>query len=321
MSRARTAKAKTTSTARHSLTRPLCNDLSWAQVHKNIIRIDISFKSMNDSQWFLLRGDAHHDNPHSDHEKQFEDLYEAQRRGAGIIDVGDLFCAMGGRADPRRSRHGSTREEHVEAADYFDSLVRHNAEFLRPYARNIIGIGMGNHETSVRKNQETDLTARLVERINAKEGTNIINAGYGCYYAIAMQCFGRRTTSWMHTYHGSGGGGMMSFDTLRVRRQSSFHPMADILVSGHVHERWALETTRVVPASQNGVYTLTHEPQWHVRTGTYKQEFDMAGGFHFERGAPPKPIGAMWMKASIVTQRSPTRDGRTTYPRFEFTPT
>ena len=292
-------------------------------MHKNIIRIDMQFTSTMEPQWFLLRGDAHHDNPHSDHERQREDLEEAKRRGAGIIDVGDLFCAMGGRADPRRSRQGVTRAEHLEEADYFDSLVRHNAAFLRPYARNIIGIGMGNHETSVRKNQETDLTARLVERLNALEGTSIINAGYGAYYALCFNYHGCCTTSWMHTFHGSGGGGMMSFDTLRVRRQASFHPMADILVSGHVHERWALETTRVVPTLQNSIAMLRHEPQWHVRTGTYKQEFDMSGGFHFERGAPPKPIGAMWMKASIVHQRESDRGrgARTMYPRFEFIPT
>lgn len=323
MSKAKAAKAKTTSREPRSSTARLSHDLSWAQVHKSIIRIDCKLAHTNDAVEFLLRGDAHHDNPHSDHEKQREDLQEAQRRGAGIIDVGDLFCAMGGRADPRRSRQGVTREEHVEAPDYFDSLVRHNAAFLRPFAHNIIGLGMGNHETSVRKNEQTDLTARLVERLNTLEGTSICNAGYGCYYAIGIELHGCKTTSWLHVFHGSGGGGMMSFDTLRVRRQSSFHPMADVLVCGHVHERWALETTRIVPSAMAGVYRIRHIPQWHVRTGTYKQEFDMAGGFHFERGAPPKPIGAMWMKVSMITQYESERgeDARQRYPKFEFTPT
>ena len=297
--------------------------MSWAQVHKNVIRVDCTVTSTHEPVWFLLRGDAHHDNPHSDHKKQLEDLHEAQSRRAGIIDCGDLFCAMDGRADPRRSRHGVTREEHVEAPDYFDSLVRHNAAFLRPFAHNIIGLGMGNHETSVRKNQETDLTARLVERLNTLEGTSICNAGYGCYYHICIAYQGCTLAVWLHVFHGSGGGGMMSFDTLRVRRQASFQPVADVLVSGHVHERWALETTRVVPSNQNGVYRVDLKPQFHVRTGTYKQEFDMTGGFHFERGAPPKPIGAMWMKLNIITKRESERgvNARTKIPKLEFTPT
>ena len=37
--------------------------------------------------------------------------------------------------------------------------------------------------------------------------------------------------------------------------------------------------------------------QYHVRTGTYKNDYGTgAGGWHVERGAPPKPMGAVWMR-------------------------
>jgi len=37
--------------------------------------------------------------------------------------------------------------------------------------------------------------------------------------------------------------------------------------------------------------------QYHVRTGTYKDDYtDGSGGWHVQRGAPPKPMGAVWLR-------------------------
>ena len=290
------------------------------RVHPAIVQVDISLSSMSDCAWVLLRGDAHHDNPHSDHDLQRQHLDEAIRRGAAVIDVGDLFCAMGGKADPRIVKGGVTRDEHAQAPDYFDSLVRHNAAFLEPYAANIVQIGQGNHETAVLKRQETCLTTRLVERINANTGANVIAGGYGGWVAFRMECAGTRATAWMKWFHGSGGGGLMSFDTLRVRRQASFVSGADVVVCGHVHERWALEIMQEHPRSQNGKYALERRSQWHVRTGTYKDEYrDGSHGWHVERGGPPKPLGGYWMRLWMESKQN---DGnRTRRPRIELVPT
>jgi predicted phosphodiesterase len=248
-------------------------------------------------QWFLLRSDAHHDNPHSDHDLQRKHLQQCVERNAGWIDGGDLFCAMGGRADPRRAKHGVTRDEHATAPDYFDSLVRHAADFLQPYADRCVVLGRGNHETSVLKQQETDLTERLAERLRERTGASVFTTGYGGFIQFRFSSKQQIHTLTMAVYHGSGGGGMMTFDTLRVRRQASFQPDADILVCGHVHERWWLQTARYRLRTRNGDYRVSVEPQHHIRTGTYKQELeDGYAGFAVERGMPPKPIGAMWMR-------------------------
>ena len=274
------------------------------QVHPAITRVSCELKNPDDSLWFLLRGDAHHDNPHSDHDLQREHLEEAVRRDACIIDVGDLFCAMGGKADPRMMKRGTMREEHSQANDYFDSLVRHNAQFIRPYARQFAVIAQGNHETAVLKRQETCLTTRLIERLNTAEGTAIVNGGYGGWVHIHLTQQKRNIGIWVKYFHGSGGGGLMSFDTLRVRRIASFVNGADVVVSGHVHERWALEIAQEQPTAANGCYDLRHRSQWHVRTGTYKDEYrDGRGGWHIERGAPPKPLGAYWMRVGMGRKR------------------
>ncbi len=329
---AKNKRTKTGKRARKASRRsstPTASALPWSakRVHPSIVEIRCDL-TRTPEQWVLLRSDAHHDNPHSLHEKEKADLDEAVKRKAIIIDIGDFFCAMGGKADPRRSRHGITRPEHIDALDYFDSLVVHGAKFLAPYARNFAIIAQGNHETSVLKHQETDLTARLVERLNTQTGSTIHDGRYGGDVCFHIKQFGRIATMWLSYHHGDGGGGLMSFGTLSVRRRASWNPMASVIAFGHIHERWALEITRRVPSSNKGRFFVDLLPQHHVCCGTLKDEYggmrsgrepSGASGWHVERGAPPKPIGSMWMR--IVLERG-RQDGRDRIrPRMEFIPT
>jgi len=286
-------------------------------VHASIVAVDVDLTALRNEFWILLRGDAHHDNPHSDHDQQRADLDECVRRQGMVLDVGDLFCAMGGKYDPRFVRSGTTRAEHVDAADYLDSLVRHNTQFLVPYAHHIAIIASGNHESSIRKRHETDLTARLVERLNTLTGATVHNGGYGGEVHLRFDLGRHAGALWLTYFHGSGGGGMMSFDTLRVRRQSSWNPHADIVVCGHVHERWALEMTRKSVRCAKNAYDISLRPQWHIRTGTYKEEYGHgSSGWHVEGGRPPKPTGAMWARFSMVR-----KGGVGSHMKMEFIPT
>jgi hypothetical protein len=40
---------------------------------------------------------------------------------------------------------------------------------------------------------------------------------------------------------------------------------------------------------------ISHDYLWFIRTPTYKDEYgDGGGGFHIERGRPPKPVGCVF---------------------------
>jgi len=277
---------------------------------RNIHVVHMDLRSMADERWFLLSSDRHHDNPHADHALELKHLREAKAREAGIIDVGDLFCAMGGRADPRRAKHGVTRPEHALANDYFDSLVRHAADFYSPFARNFVMVGRGNHETSVLKNQETDLTERLCERMSSMSGQRVHSGGYGGWVQFRLQYGTQFYTLNMKYFHGSGGGGLMTMDTLRVRRIASWTPDADVIVGGHTHDQWIMSVERERLKTKNGDYKVEISTQHHVRCGTYKDEYgDGFGGWHIERGGPPKSLGAVWMKLFLVESNRERRIG------------
>src|SRR5690606_10232984 len=95
-------------------------------------------------QWVLLSADRHFDNAHSDHAMQRRHLEMAKKRGAVVIDAGDLFDAMQGKGDKRSSK-SALRKENVRD-DYLNSLQDSVSDFLTPYAQNIALLFEGNHE-------------------------------------------------------------------------------------------------------------------------------------------------------------------------------
>lgn len=267
---------------------------SVEQKSRNVHQVVMQGDTASWEQWFLLTGDRHLDSADSDHAMQVKHLRQAQERDAGVIDVGDVLDAMQGRSDPRRMK-GVGRPDSAIVANYLDRIVVDAAEMLAPYARRFVVIGRGNHEQSILRHCETDLTERLCERISLLSGTKVHSGGYGGWvrFVVRWSTKGGLCLN-LKYFHGSGGGGLMSHGTLATRRMASWTPDADVLVSGHTHDQWLVTLSRERLGASGRVYL---DEQHHVRTPSYKDEYvDGYDGWHVERGAPPKPIGAWWMR-------------------------
>ena len=262
---------------------------------RNVIQVRVSgSRRKNWEQWFLLSGDRHWDNPKSDHQLQREHLDEAVKRNAGVIDIGDLFCAMQGKYDKRSSKSDVRPEHQVDS--YLDALVSTAADFFAPWSDSLIVLGVGNHEEAIRKRHETHLTERLVGILNDRTGSNICCGGYGGWVRFLFDWGGSGATKavLLNYSHGYGGGGPVTKGVIQTNRRATYLPDAHLVVSGHIHERWTLDLQRVRINSGGKVY---HDTQTHVVVPTYKEEYgDGYGGWHVERGAPPKPIGAAWLR-------------------------
>ena len=259
------------------------------------------------SQSFLLRSDAHHDNAHADWRLERLHLEEAVDRKAGILDAGDLFCAMQGKFD-RRSDLSACRPEHQQGR-YLDSLVDTAVEFYEDYSKNWIMVSPGNHETAILKRHETDLTERFYERMRTVPGSQIHLGKYAGFVRFRVIWGGKSRSLTMYYFHGSGGGGPMSHGVLATRRMQSYLPDADIVWSGHTHDSWQVRLGRI-RLSRYGTPHL--DSVHHIRTAGYKDEFSPREGWHIERGGPPKPIGAVWLTLKVA------RDGDQRSIRPEF---
>lgn len=251
-----------------------------------VLRVSMQGITGDWRQRFLLVSDVHFDSTHCDRTMLKAHLDEARDTGAGILSIGDWFDAMQGKQDPRHTKNDIRPE--YKRGNYIDAIVDDAVSFLEPYRAHIVGLGDGNHETAISKKLETDLTGRLARRLN------VPRLGYSGFVQFRFQRSesGGRTSVNMYYHHGSGGGGIMTKGALRVVRQASYLPDAQILVSGHIHERWEMAVDRL-RCSSNG--KLQFDRQIHLQLPTYKQEFDVTGGYHNEKGRPPKPLGGAWL--------------------------
>ena len=253
----------------------------------------------------LCISDIHWDNPKCDRETLKKHLDLAVELGAKILINGDFFCLMQGKYDPRSSKKDILPEHNK--VNYLDAVIETAVDWWAPYASHLIWIGYGNHETNILKRQETDMLQRFVDLFNYTHKPEIpLNlGGYGGFITVQFKPTATVRKSYViHYYHGSGGGGPVTKGTIQHQRKMADVEGADCIWMGHVHELYTMIQSKA---------TLDHhripiiKDVLHLRSGAYKEEYqDGFGGWHIERGAPPKPIGGILLELGV-------NHGRETY--------
>jgi hypothetical protein len=257
-------------------------------------------------QEFLLISDLHWDNPHCDRGLLKNHLDEAVKRNAAIILNGDTYCCMGGKYD-RRADKSLIRPEH-NTDRYFDAIVDTSVEWFAPYAKNILLIGYGNHETAIIKHGETDLLQRFASTLNYATGSAVQVGGYGGTIDIRVLHDTIRGVNFVvHYFHGHSGGGVVSRGVIHDQRLLAGTEGYDLTWMGHVHELYYHQN--MVHRYDRSTKTLIQKPIHQLRTATYKEEWDGGYmGFHTERGRGPKPLGGYWLK--LETSRNSSKDNK-----------
>lgn len=260
---------------------------------KSILRIDYRPRKESEPFLLLLRTDAHHDNAHTDQDMERRHIDQAVRDGALIADGGDLHCAMQGKWD-RRADRSALRPEY-QYGNYLDRLVDEAVRFYEPSARNWAMMGLGNHETSIMKHHETNLTERTVERLKMAGATSLHSCGYAGWIRILIHSATCRKSAslWIYHHHGYGGGGAVTRGVIQTNRMAVYLPDADIVWTGHTHDHWMVPIERYRVTKYDKPYL---DRQMHVRTAGYKDEFSPQSGWTVERGGAPKPKGAAWLR-------------------------
>jgi len=258
-----------------------------------VLEVIIEYKS-GDEFIFLLQSDIHFDNPKCDRDMYFRHLDEAKERNAKVLTFGDFFCLMQGRND-RRGGKSDVRPEHNKA-DYFDRVIFEAEEELKSYKDMLIMIGNGNHETAVVKNVETNPLARLCKYLQ-RDGSQVHHMPYQGFVRFKFRYMSgtkiNATRSILMYFHHGKYGGAVTKGTLGTQRYSVIVPQADIIVSGHNHERWVNSNTQYI-VNRTGKVNL--RTVYHINCPTYKNEFTKGDGFAVERIVSPKPMGGWWLK-------------------------
>ncbi len=242
--------------------------------------------------WAYISSDWHWDSIKCDRDLLEKDLRLAKRVGAPVLAFGDIFDAMGGKYDPRGSKDELRPE--LLRGNYFDEAIEQCAEWLKPYAGQIAFMSPGNHETAIRKRQETCMTTRLTERLK-QFGSPVQQGGYSGWVMLHAKPGGKRSgTHRMWYHHGYGGGGPVTRGVIDFAR-FMVDVDADSIVAGHVHQRTLIEATRqrVTDAGQVRV-----QPIYLVRSASYKSEC-LTDGWAVEKGMSSRPLGGWWAKFKL----------------------
>lgn len=244
-------------------------------------------------QYILLMSDNHHDSPQCDRKLEEKHLKEAKDKKAWIFQGGDYFDAMQGRKDPRGSYNNL--DPALLGDDYLDRLVRFNADFLAPYAENIMLMARGNHETGALKHYNVDLTSQLVYRLRNETKSDVRAGGYGGWvrFLFTMDKTKRFSLN-LKYFHGAGGAAPVTRGAIQTARQAVYLPDADVVWNGHNHQGYVMMIQRERLSNKGAVY---QDVQWHVRTPGYLNGYgDGSGGWAVESGMAPTPHGCVWLR-------------------------
>lgn len=272
---------------------------------RNVVEVKVQIKRNQEWEFpVLLSSDRHWDNPKSLLDLQKEHLDQAKKADAPVLDFGDLFCMMQGKYDKRSSKQ-DIRPEH-QVSNYFDTVINDAANFFKPYAKQLVVLGEGNHETAVTKAHEINPIERLVALLNTVEGASVSNGGYSGwvifnFYEPGGTKSGPRTRVVLHYDHGSGGGAAITKDMIGHSRRQLYID-ADIICSGHNHHAWSDEAVRLKVSTTGQVQRSIIT---HIKIPTYKDDYgDGYGGFAVERNMAPRPLGAYWLRFKFSSKHN-----------------
>lgn len=258
----------------------------------NTVKLKVPYE--RNANWFfkiLCTADRHIDHKLSDINLQKKHLKEAQAGGWPVIDIGDLFCAMQGRYDPRSTRRALLNCLN-EKEEYLDALVDYAESILAPFKNNLAMLGLGNHETSQLRRNETHILNRLVKRL----GPQTVVGGYQGWIKVHFNtgADGGRQSLNIRYVHGSGGCAPVTKGVIKTNRRAVVYPDANIILSGHSHEQWIVPISRYRLNARGNEF---RDEQLHVQIPSYKD--DVTGeimGWAVEKEMAPKPTGAIWLK-------------------------
>jgi hypothetical protein len=163
---------------------------------------------------------------------------------------------------------GDRKRYHPSADKYssdnpINDTIDEAFEFLKPYAKNIIFIGCGNHEVSMSKFHATDVTRTLIALLNHATGSDI---KHGQYRGFLRLMFTRGGNGGNFSYdlcynHGQGGRGFVGLDKMMLHYQSDF------VWQGHSHTKAVLPCENIVYMNRRG--DITTKERKAIITGAY----------------------------------------------------
>lgn len=200
-----------------------------------------------------LFSDVHFDSPDCDRETLKKHLSYCIKDGRYILINGDFFDAILLGDRKRATAH------HITNTDNQLNIKLNEAyEFLKPYQKNILFIGRGNHEESIMKYNGLDVLEMLTTMLNMGQEHKILYGNYANFLRFTFKSTGKNKVQAnydIYAHHGAGGSapatkGMLDFGAI-IKGVN-----ADLIWLGHKHNSLVDYSAPVMHIDQNGTVIL-----------------------------------------------------------------
>jgi predicted phosphodiesterase len=194
-----------------------------------------------------LFSDIHFDSPDCDRETLKKHLDYCLKDGRYILINGDFFdmIILGDRK--RATPHHITNTD-----NQLNVKLNEAYEFLKPYQKNILFFGRGNHEESIMKYNGLDVLEMLTTMLNMGSEHKILYGNYTNFLRFAFKEKNRNEYNYdIYAHHGCGGSapatkGMLDFGALAKGIN------ADLIWLGHKHNSLIDYSSPVMHIDRNG---------------------------------------------------------------------
>jgi len=214
-------------------------------------------------------------------EKSFKEYLADSNKNTYFMSGGDLLDSIIV-TDPRYSKH----VDGTERTAILDEQVDKAVEILRPYRKNIIGLGRGNHEDTVVKHSGTDVTWRICEQLDCEY------LGYSGFVILKLrEKDGRGRTVTIKWHHGWGGGSRTQGADITKYSKDTAYWDADLFLYGHVHKKQYDEIPRLGISGKSLISKPIHFAICGTFLKTYSSTYDST--YSEVKGYPPVAIGGL----------------------------
>ena len=157
------------------------------------------------------------------------------------------------------------------------------------------------------KRHDTNIIDRLCFLLRLdSEDCQIQTGGYSGFLELIFKTNTSNPTSlrnllWYH--HGYGGNAFRSKDVLRSQIDSFRVPQADIIVSGHTHNK--VHDPSNVRMHLNKKHEIEYRSMDWIKTGSYKRDDETpgVGGWEVEKGFLPTKMGGWFIDFSMKSTK------------------
>ena len=221
-----------------------------------------------------LFSDVHFDSPDCDRETLKKHLDFCLKDGRYILINGDWFDAII-LSDRKRSV-----PHLIENTDsQLNKKLEESYEFLKPYQKNLLFMGRGNHEESIIKYNGIDLLQMLTTMLNMGQEHKVLYGNYANFLRFTFKKKDRTQYNYdMFVHHGAGGNAPVTkgiIDWNRIGKSVN----ADLIWTGHRHNAIIDASDPVLVIQPNGKVVLKNRQC--IQTPSYQKGKSLDGNVNF----------------------------------------